>query len=70
MIQVKFRHHENNYLIEGFLLNKTIKINLLSGGKKFSKTFFYGEFPDDVQKAYETIEEIFEILGEKKNILV
>ena len=36
-----------------------MKIHLATGAKKFKKAFAYGEFPDEIKKAFDCVEEIF-----------
>ena len=69
-MEIKFKHQESNYVVEGSFEKETIQIDLFHGGRKFSKAMIYEEFPEEVKNAYETIWDIFEILEDKKNIVV
>ena len=42
----KFKHEGENYVVEGILEKKTMKISLTTGGRKFKKIYTYEEFPD------------------------
>ena len=48
----------------------TIKINLSSKGKKFSRRLSYRKFPVQVRKAFNYLEDIFKFLKDKNNITV
>ena len=57
-MELKFKHKGENYAVEGLLEGKTLKISLDTGSRKFKKTFTYEEFPDEIKKAFDSVEDI------------
>ena len=45
-MELKFKHQGTNYVVQGTMEGKIMKIRLATGEKKFKKTFTFEEFPD------------------------
>ena len=69
-MEVTFKHEGPNYVVKGTLEGRTMKISLATADRKFKKTFTFEEFPDEIQRAFDDVEDFFEIMEGSKNIVV
>ena len=66
-MEAKFVHKESDYVVEGMLEDKKVRINLFCGAKKFANVLTYEDFPDQLKKNYATLEDLFLALEQKGN---
>ena len=69
-MELKFTHKELSYIVEGALKEGKISMSLTAGERKFARTLIYDEFPDEVKKAFGCVEDVFQVMEEKKNLVV
>ena len=67
---MEFKHEEKDYVVSGILKNDAIRLSLHFDKQKFIKTLKFHNFPIEIQKAFDCVENIFDELKQKEKVLV
>ena len=65
-----FKHEEPPLILEGILTDKTITLKLSSENNEYANDLTYEDFPENIKAAFDNLEDIFDVLKEKENIII